>query len=247
MYTEFAIDINGKYTNIYMQSGFFDHSNMSYPLHKHAFSEIHILLSGNAVLRCDGEDVVLNKGDVLLIPTNVMHTYQTCAKDSKRLSFFVDDDKHFQSISKSAIPQSMLPLLCEEIQAYVLFGRDAKLRSLLSYICCDFFAIEKQATPITNRELIIENFFFQKYNQKITLDDLAKELMLSHKQTEREVRKITGNTFTDELTKRRINAAIMLSQTTDITLAEISELVGYSSYCGFYKAFKRVQNRTEEK
>ena len=63
---------------------------------------------------------------------------------------------------------------------------------------------------------------------------------LGNKQTEREVKRITGNTFTAELSKRRIEAAVALTQTTDLPLVKISELVGYSSYCGFYKAYKRI-------
>ena len=141
-----------------------------------------------------------------------------------------------------SLPKSLLSLLCKEIQDYALTGRDSKLKALLSYICSDFLVVEteKVKNPITNRELIIEEFFAKKYNSNATLDDLARELMLSHKQTEREVKKFTGNTFVGEMSKRRIKAAIMLSQTTNLSLTEISKLVGYTSYCGFYKAYKNM-------
>ena len=111
-----------------------------------------------------------------------------------------------------------------------------------THICSVFFTsgTKKSLIPITNRELIIDEFFSKKYNSYVTLDDLAKELMLSPKQAEREVKRITGNTFVSELSKRRIDAAILLSETTSLPLVKISEIVGYSSYCGFYKAYKRV-------
>ena len=91
----------------------------------------------------------------------------------------------------------MLSLLCKEIREYAIAGKESKLRALLSYICADFIIPErkKAVAPITNRELIIEEFFSGKYNSNATLDDLAKELMLSPRQTEREVKRITGNTF----------------------------------------------------
>ena len=75
-----------------------------------------------------------------------------------------------------------------------------------------------------------------------SIKDLSKELMLSPKQTEREVKRITGNSFAKELSKRKLSAAVILSQTTNLTLAEISELVGYTSYCGFYKAYRKALN-----
>lgn len=242
MNTELTLEINNLHTKLYMQIGFFDHEDMSYPLHKHFLIEMHIMLSGTAILNCDGKAITLNTGDVLLIPSNMLHRYLTYTKSSKRLSFFIDNKMPFASVKKSTLPSSFMPLLCTEIQEYTLLGRDSKLKALLSYVCSDFFTIERQKprNPIANRKLIIEDFFSRKYSLSVTLDDLAKELGLSHKQTEREIKRITGNTFVGELAQRRIYAAFQLSQTTDLTLAKISELVGYSSYSGFYKAFKRI-------
>lgn len=242
MNTEFIIDINGSQSKIYMQIGFFDHKDIDYPLHKHLFIEMHIFLNGNAILHCDKEDIHLQAGDVLYVPANMPHKYQSFDKDSKRITFLIDHDNHPKSPIKTTVPKDFLSLLCNEIQEYVLTGKDSKLKPLLSYICSDFFITEtkKPRIPITNRELIIDEFFSKKYNANVTLDDLAQELMLSHKQTEREVKRITGNTFVGELSKRRIDAAIMLTQTTNLPLTKISELVGYASYCGFYKAYKRV-------
>ena len=215
MSTEFVIDINNSPTKVYMQIGFFNHKDISFPL---------------------------QEGDVLCVPANMLHQYQSFEKNSKRISFFVDCENHPKIVSKITFSKPVLSLLCNEIQEYVLTGKDNKLKPLLSYICCDFFIekTKKTLSPITNRELIIDDFFREKYSSNVTVGDLAKELMLSNKQTEREIKRITGNTFIGELSKRRMNAAIMLSQTTNLSLTKISELVGYSSYSGFYKAYKRT-------
>ena len=241
MNTEFSIEINGLMVKIYMQSGFFDHDDISYPLHKHSFAEMHILLSGTVNLNCNSKDFVLNAGDVMVIPAEMMHKYNSLGKEAKRITFFIDDTKHIKVMKKITFPKTFLSLLCNEIQNYVLNANDCKLRALLMYICCDFLTAEKKMSkiPLSNRELIIEDFFTQNYNRKATVNELSQKLMLSTKQTEREVKRITGNTFTDEMSKRRINAAVVLMQTTDMSLSEISELVGYSSYCGFYKAYKK--------
>ena len=242
MNTEFVIDINGFIANIYMQTGFLNHKDMSFPLHKHPLTEMHILLSGRAVLRCNDDDIILQEGDVLCIPANVLHSYHYFDKDSKRITFFIDSGNRSVKTNKITFPKEILPLLCKEIEGYVLSAKDNKLKPLLSYICSDFFEEKNKKTPspITNRKLIIDDFFRERYNSNATLDDLAKELMLSPKQTEREVKRITGNTFVGELAKRKINAAVILSQTTNLPLTKISELVGYSSYSGFYKAYKKI-------
>lgn len=242
MNTEFIIDINGVPAKTYMQIGFFDHGDISYPMHKHLFCEIHIFLSGNAILSCDEKEIELIEGDTLCVPADMEHKYHSFSKDSKRITFLIDRDCNSQVPIKATLPKEFSSLLCDEIQEYVLTGRDGKLKPLLSYVCSSFFDIEqtKPLIPITNRELIMDEFFSKRYNTAVTIDDLAKELMLSKKQTEREVKRITGNTFIEELSKRRIDAAIILTQTTPLPLAKISEMVGYASYCGFYKAYKRV-------
>lgn len=241
MNNEFIIDINGSEAKIYMQTGFFNHNDLCYPLHKHLFVEMHIFLSGNAVMQCDNKDIILQEGDVLFIPANMLHKYRSFGENSKRISFLLDFNKCCNTPNKLSLPKALLPLICKEIQAYTLTGRDSKLKALLSYICSDVLTseTEKPKIPITSRELIIEDFFTKKYNSNATLDDLARELMLSHKQTEREVKRLTGNTFIEEMSKRKVEAAIMLSQTTSMSLTEISKLVGYTSYCGFYKAYKK--------
>lgn len=242
MNSEFTIDINDNQTKVYMQIGFFSHENISYPLHTHIFIEMHIFLNGTAILKCDKEDVQINTGDVLIVPANTPHQYYSIEKGAKRITFLIDYDTPC-TLHKTTIPKTLLTLLCNEIQNYVLTGRNSKLKALLSYICSDFFVTPKKQTvpPITNRELIIEEFFSKKYNLNVSIDDLASELMLSKKQTAREVKKFTGNTFTGELSKRKINAAIILSRTTNLSLTQISEKVGYSSYSGFYKAYKNAK------
>ncbi|MBQ7011877.1 MAG: helix-turn-helix transcriptional regulator [Clostridia bacterium] len=242
MNSEFTIDVNGVKANVYMQIGFFDHEDILYPLHRHRFAEMHVFLCGNALLRCDDKDVLLCGGDVICVPANMPHQYLHFDRESKRISFLVDCIGGAASPIKTSVSKDFLSLLCIEIKEYVLFGKDSKLKPLLSYICSDFFISEQKKTmsPIKNRELIMDEFFSKKYNSCVRLEELAKELGLGNKQTEREVKKITGNTFTAELSKRRIEAAVALTQTTDLPLVKISELVGYSSYCGFYKAYKRI-------
>ena len=202
---------------------------------------MHVLLSGRAVLRCGDEEISLGEGDVLLIPAGVRHAYRAFEGDAKRSTFFLDLG---ETVAPRQItcPRALVGLLSREIGEYVLTGRENKLKALLSYIVSDFIdERERRATaPITNRSLIIDDFFSKRYNSAVTLDDLAAELNLSRKQTEREVKRITGNGFSEELTKRRINAAVILSRTTDLSLAEIGELVGYATYSGFYKAYKRA-------
>ena len=92
---------------------------------------------------------------------------------------------------------------------------------------------------IEDYAFIIEEFLKVNYARDVKLSDLAAELNLSETHTERLVKKYTGNTFRQELAEIRIKMAQMLLSSTDMTMAEISEYVGYNSYSGFYKAYKK--------
>jgi len=77
------------------------------------------------------------------------------------------------------------------------------------------------------------------YNKDITLDDVAQKLKLSPKQTARLIVESTGNSFRQEIPRLRIEAAQHLMESEDLTLEEVAELVGYSSYSSFWKAYHR--------
>ena len=110
MNTEFVIDINGIPTKAYMQIGFFDHGDISYPLHKHLFSEIHIFLSGNAVLSCVGKEIELVEGNTLCVPADMEHKYHSFSKDSKRITFLIDRDCDSPSPIKTTLPKEVFSL-----------------------------------------------------------------------------------------------------------------------------------------
>lgn len=227
--------------SLYIQTGFFDHENVAFPLHNHSFPECHIFLTGSAVLEYNNQNIGINAGDVFLIPADENHKYGHISSKSKRITFLINSEAEHSNFKKSTFPQFLVPLLCSEISRYYTAGYDDKLKALISFICSDFFEIKnKKLSPVMNREFIIREFFSKKYNLNVNIDQLARELNLSNKQTAREIKKYTGHTFGEELAEKRIEMANIMIKTTNMSLTEISEAVGYASYSGFYKAYRRV-------
>ena len=68
---------------------------------------------------------------------------------------------------------------------------------------------------------------------------LASVLSLSQRQTLRIVNNLTGHTINDLILKQRMNVGIAAIKNTDFTLKQISEMVGYETYSGFYIAFNK--------
>ena len=61
------------------------------------------------------------------------------------------------------------------------------------------------------------------------------------------IKKIYGLGFRQRLAKVRIKCAMELLAETNKTITDISGIVGYESYFGFYSAFKRITGKTPEK
>jgi transcriptional regulator GlxA family with amidase domain len=125
------------------------------------------------------------------------------------------------------------------IDQYRRSGRRIKLIGYLSMLCSQFMEDKPGVVPhIEDRELLIYEFFSKKYNQDVSLSDLAGLLNLSKKQTERMVEKFTGRSFRAEIAHHRMEAAAQLMKIPGLSLSDIATRVGYKSYSGFWKAYK---------
>ncbi len=91
---------------------------------------------------------------------------------------------------------------------------------------------------------IVETFFQNRFNEEISIKDLAKELCLSIPQSHRVVKKVFDEGFKKTLIKQRIEHACMLIKQHNFPLTEIACLCGYTSYNGFLSAFKNYMGIT---
>lgn len=86
---------------------------------------------------------------------------------------------------------------------------------------------------------MIENCFLYDYNS-ITLQQLANQLGLSTRQTERMVHKQYGMSFKDKKQQARMGAASRLLLTTQLSIGEIAAQAGFATPEQFSNAFKSI-------
>lgn len=82
------------------------------------------------------------------------------------------------------------------------------------------------------------DIFFTRYKHPLKLTDLASQLNLSIKQTNRILKKYYNTTFKQKLLDTRIEVAKNLLRTSNLSIQQISEEVGYANVKTFYEAFK---------
>lgn len=225
--------------NIFLEKGFFPEKIQIGPLHKHWYPEIHWIMEGSAQYQIGQTVQTFQAGQVLLIPKQTFHCCLACGDGTKRIAFQADISDAAEGCH--ALSADIVKTLFRDWETARTDRGTVKLTALLQLLCSLFVTDSKdRSLPIQDPSLIVEEFFSRRYDQEVTVADLARELMLSEKQAQRLVIKQTGHTFLQELTARRMEVAKQLLQTGNYTLAQTAEYVGYRSYSGFWKAVRQM-------
>lgn len=218
---------------VFLQRGFFNTGISFTPVHKHRYTEVHLIWGCDCQYLVGEKHVVLHSGQALLVPPETFHECITGEPQGKHLAFQLSAP--LNAVTKKNLPSGIVSHLIETVEA----GADpGKISAAIGFICGEIFEYPESFKPLRDPGFIIHERLANEYADDLTLSDLAEELKLSNKQTERLIVKYTGSTFRKELTRRRIEAARHLIETEEISLAEAAERVGYKSYSGFWKAFR---------
>jgi len=86
---------------------------------------------------------------------------------------------------------------------------------------------------------IMKSYILDTFTQNPSLKEISDRLGISLTYASLIFKRATGSTFRDYIIRLRIEKACDLIRTGEKTVAEISELVGYSDPAFFYKSFKK--------
>ncbi len=81
--------------------------------------------------------------------------------------------------------------------------------------------------------------YIQKNFRTATLESVAKEFNYNSSYLSRLILQLTGRKFIDIITDLKLQAGTALLETTDLSLDQISEIIGYNSGDYFSKAFRK--------
>ena len=142
----------------------------------------------------------------------------------------------------------MLTLVTQMLHEYE--KKDKGYRDIIRYFLLSamIFLVRNEAAesdmPFDNIPRYIKQYVTKNYMHPLYLSEICAEMNHSLSNVSKIFKKNTGMNFRDYLQKVRIEKACQLLKTTDKTIVEISELVGYSDPAFFYRAFKKIINIT---
>lgn len=237
MNNEIFLNIGNKKYRLFLQPGFYSDVPPTDRIHKHNYAEIHIVIDGTTLFAIGDERYEASKSTMLVIPAGVYHSALS-NRNTVHTAFQIDAD--INAFAHYKLEDSLLSAFCDELKRCAEGGDHTGISAYIM-ILCRFFLREAitEVRKIGDYSFLISEFFSNNYARDVYLCDLAQQLHLSNRQTERLVIEYTGNTFREELTATRVNMAKYLLKHTDMSLGEISSYVGYRSYAGFWKAMKK--------
>ena len=213
-------------------------------LHRHRYAEIHVVTAGSAVYTVENEEYRLEAGMAIIIPSKAFHSLVPDTEETQTITFCIDDECSEVHLAKLSV--KILNGFLEQLG----YSEAEDTEKAVPYIYWLMSELLTNTTPSVKRNedylYLIFEFISKHYNEDIKLWHLAEELHLSEKHIQRIIKKGTDNTFLKELTAQRMKIAEYLNKTTEMSLSEISEYVGYRSYSGFWKAWQKYQRKKEK-
>jgi len=239
---ELKVQIGSATKKVFVHEGFYSSADKQI-LHTHSYAELHAFL-GKARLTVNGTAHSLVGANLVMIPKDSYHTFTT-ERDTKHSAFQIEVNTPLISrkVSEDLLNEFFVEIQkCRESENYT------RVAAYISFFCSYFLEDEEGNTisKITDYAFLINEFLSLRYIEDIKLSDLAEALRVSEKQAHRLVLKYTGNTFGNELTSRRMKAAEQLMKTGKLSMTEIAESVGYQTYSGFWKAYRKYKKDGEE-
>lgn len=211
-------------------------------LHAHARAEIHLITRGEADYTVDTQLYRLQTGDMLYIPKKTLHA--SVPRQPQTQFYVINATLDIGETRLVHLSPAVLALLAEA-------GRDAetaedpeRMTPWFLYLLgllhpTGFVRVEERSNDIA----ALMKFISVNYHRNITLADAARAANLSQRQAQRLIKRETARTFLQELTLQRMTVAAHLVAHTQMSMEEIAQYVGYQSYSGFWKVWRRFKNK----
>lgn len=231
-------------------------------MHFHPFAEIFYVVGGKGQFTVESDTFDVKRDDMIIVNPNVYHHEDSDGDDPleyvvlgvEDLTFGLEDEENaflYQSFEKNNddVQYYITHLLMESENKKLGYETMCqKLYELFLLQIIRQMRLDLSSNPIQKpikREIRMICYYIDKnYSEDITLDSLAKYMKINKYYMAHEFKKNMGMSPINYLIERRIKECKSLLKTTSLSIAEISETVGFSSQSYFSQIFKRTTNMT---
>lgn len=228
-------------------------------IHSHYFTELFYVIQGKGSFIIEKSTFPVKADDLIIVNANVQHT--EVSNDEHPLEYIAlgieglqfkngEDEAEYSVHNYRDYKHEILFYLKTLVQEVENNDEDNALvcKNLLEVLIVNMMRRTKKnlvAAPtqkITKECLFIENYILSHYSEDITLDTLASLTFMNKYYLVHTFKKYKGTSPINFLIEKRVQEAKNLLGTTDYSIAQISDIVGFSSQSYFAQTFRKLTN-----
>lgn len=230
----------------------------------HDAIELLLCTDGEGRLITDGKNLPFSVGDLAVINSNSIHgvargkntryhcliiDYEFCKQNGVDISRLQFDD-----VVRSETLNNLYLKLVDTVKGLgsassfytVLYARTLLLEILLE-LCREHLvkqsAVEVAETPRNARVKRVLGYLSSNYSRDLTLDRIAKEVLISKFHLSREFKEATGQTIFGYLNTLRVTAAAKAIRAGQ-SVSEAAEAAGFENLSYFSRKFKEIMGKS---
>ena len=241
---------------------------IDFPKHSHDYVEMIYMCNGSTTHIVNGTKIVLNAGELLILNQSATHEVCRADVTDVAVNIIILPEFFSRTLNdleeSSPLRSFLVDCLCgNSIGPGYLYFQVAKVRQIQNLMENLMFALteespfkrktssltmsllflhltthaEKLCAP--EQELIVQVLRYVENNYNCgSLTEIAQMLHYDPAWLSREIKRATGNTFTQLVQKKRLSQAAFLLRTTQQNVADISAAVGYENVSFFHRLFQ---------
>lgn len=240
-------------------------------LHSHPFSELFYVVNGQGAFLAEGSEFPVKRNDMVIINPHVQHTEKSLpgapldyiVLGIEGLSFAFEKITAARSGESAQAPSgtvskynvsktnvcTCLNLMLEEVsrqeEDYETVCQNLLEVLLISMLRSGSLSVVPDNSRLLNRECTqIKNYLDANYSETITLDSLAALTHMNKYYLAHTFTKYVGLSPINYLLQKRIQEGKSLLESTSYSIAQISDLLGFSSQSYFSQAFRKATGMT---
>ena len=230
-------------------------SHFNNKLHKHTFYELHIILEGSGMISDnDQKQYAVHEGEAIMIPQGLPHVFQRKNENLKRLSvaFTLQEDVMATNIFSDVITVTLQKNAIENLNT--IFTQADKNTALSLHIIknrlCEMLFEMLNLEKCINASLVESNnislyikkskkYIADNLNVVLTCKNIAHYCHISEIYLNRIFKEHTGETLLKYIHRKKIDYSIELLKNKEVSLGEISAMLGFSNEYYFNTFFKK--------
>lgn len=232
-------------------------------IHSHYFTELFYVIQGKGSFIVENTSFPVKADDLIIVNANVLHTevsndeepleYIALGIDGLQFQISEQGEESLYSVHNYRdYKHEILFYLKTLVQEIEQGDQENELvcQNLLEVLIINMMRRTKEnliAAPAqkTSKECIfIEKYILDHYTEDITLDTLASLTFMNKYHLVHTFKKYKGTSPINFLIDKRILEAKNLLETTNYSIAQISDIIGFSSQSYFSQIFRKITGVT---